>query len=384
MVTRKNEAEKKARQRGRGTARPHSPGGMTAGIARLLDPATLDPASDFRKRARFLALVDKTADTALRLLADSTGAEEAFLFQRRGDDGGFSLLAGSRAGGKKAARLETIAGEAAEKGRPFFRNRPGASPGKNGTRGFLALPVAAEGRRVSTVIILLDKRPAPLSPAPRFTSSDIMIAAPMSLQAAIGVQSGQLGLAIKNTHLDSIMCLAKAVESRDRKTGEHISRITDYATIIACALELPDEETQLLRYAVPLHDIGKISIPDSILLKPGPLTPGERKIIETHPEAGARILAGSSSVILQAAETVALCHHERFDGQGYPRGLAGENIPLYGRIAAVADAFDAICSDRCYKRASSFDEGTRRLEKDAGGAFDPRLVKLFLENILQR
>ena len=132
---------------------------------------------------------------------------------------------------------------------------------------------------------------------------------------------------------------------------------------------------------MPMHDIGKVGIPDHILLKPGPLTPEEREIVQTHTTIGAQILSKSTSLVLQASEIVALCHHERYDGSGYPHGLAGEKIPLYGRIAAVADVFDAVCSKRCYKEAMSVEEGLCIIREGTGKDFDPRLVKIFLDNL---
>ena len=132
-----------------------------------------------------------------------------------------------------------------------------------------------------------------------------------------------------------------------------------------------------LRLAAPLHDIGKIGIPDSILNKPGRLTPDERTVIETHCAIGAQILEGAQSDVLAMAKTVASTHHERWDGAGYPNGLAAEGIPLEGRIVAIIDVFDALISERCYKPAFSFEKSRNIIIEGAGTQFDPKLVELF-------
>src|SRR5438067_143879 len=139
------------------------------------------------------------------------------------------------------------------------------------------------------------------------------------------------------------------------------------------------EFCERISHAAPLHDVGKVAIPDSILLKPGPLTPDERAIVETHTEEGYRLLRGSSSAILEMAATIALSHQERWDGGGYPRGLAGEAIPLEGRIVAIADVFDALTSDRVYRKAFPVDEAMRILREQRGKHFDPVLLDAFME-----
>jgi putative two-component system response regulator len=147
-------------------------------------------------------------------------------------------------------------------------------------------------------------------------------------------------------HLDTIQRLVLAAEFKDRFTAEHIRRISLYGVVLAQALHLTPGEVEVLRYAVTMHDVGKIGIPDAILVKEGALTPAERKIMQSHTVIGARLLAGSASELLQAGEVIALSHHERWDGGGYPHGLAGEGIPLWGRICALVDVFDALISDR--------------------------------------
>lgn len=186
-------------------------------------------------------------------------------------------------------------------------------------------------------------------------------------------------LELKRAHEETIRRLADAAEFRDAETGRHTERMSRYCELLARRLGLDEERCDLIRVASPLHDIGKIAVPDGILLKAGPLTRDERKQMERHTEVGHKLLSGSSSELLAVASMIAWTHHERFDGKGYPRGLAGEAIPLEGRIAAIADVFDAITTDRVYRQALD-PEGALALMRDGRGTqFDPYMLDLFLE-----
>jgi putative two-component system response regulator len=171
--------------------------------------------------------------------------------------------------------------------------------------------------------------------------------------------------------------LSKAAEFRDPETGAHLLRMANYSRIIAGKLGLSELRQDIILEAAPMHDIGKVGTPDHILLKPGRLDDGEMEIMRRHAEIGAQILARSDSPLLQAAAEIAWTHHEKWDGTGYPRGLAGEAIPLHGRIVAVADVFDALTSARPYKPAWEIDRATRLLRESAGGHFDPTCVDAF-------
>ncbi|HEX6938778.1 MAG TPA: HD domain-containing phosphohydrolase [Longimicrobiales bacterium] len=172
--------------------------------------------------------------------------------------------------------------------------------------------------------------------------------------------------------------LAKAAEYRDDGTRRHTERVGIYAARLARALKLDEEVIQTIRRAAPLHDLGKIGIPDHILLKPGELTDEEAAIMRTHTTIGAEILSGSRVPTLGMAAEIALCHHERWDGTGYPRGLAGDAIPLAARIVAVADFYDALAHDRPYRRAWPLTEIIAELRNQAGRQFDPHVVEAFL------
>jgi putative two-component system response regulator len=171
--------------------------------------------------------------------------------------------------------------------------------------------------------------------------------------------------------------LARAAEYRDDDTGHHTRRVGDSAAAVARELGLPDRDAELLRRASHLHDVGKIGIPDTILLKPGRLTPGELDVMQGHTSIGAELLSGGHSELIQLAETIARTHHERWDGEGYG-GLAGEEIPLPGRIVAVVDVFDALTHARTYKRAWSVAEAVTELSEQRGRQFDPEVVDAFL------
>jgi putative two-component system response regulator len=176
---------------------------------------------------------------------------------------------------------------------------------------------------------------------------------------------------------ETIRRLAWAAEFRNQETGEHIVRVSLYCALLAQLVGLDSDRVELLRIASPMHDVGKIGIPDRILLKPGTLTAEERQVMEAHAEIGYRMLAGSGAELLDLAAIMALTHHERIDGEGYPRGLAGDDIPIEGRITAVADVFDALTSDPVYRPAFEPDEARELMLEQRGTQFDARLLDLF-------
>jgi putative nucleotidyltransferase with HDIG domain len=189
----------------------------------------------------------------------------------------------------------------------------------------------------------------------------------------------ELRTQLADAHLEVIDRLAIAAEYRDDETGEHIKRVGQTSALLARALKLPSEQVLLIRRAATLHDVGKIGIPEHILLKPGRLTPDEFNDMKSHTTIGARILSGGQFPLLRMAEEIALTHHERWDGSGYPRGLKEEAIPLVGRIVAVADVFDILTHPRPYKKAWLAEEAIAELQRVAGTQFDPAIVAAFLD-----
>ncbi len=181
----------------------------------------------------------------------------------------------------------------------------------------------------------------------------------------------------KDSQKEIIRRLAQAAEFRDNETGAHIIRISKYCTLVAQAMGLSAQECELLAMASPLHDIGKIGIPDNILLKPGRYTDDEFEVMKTHALIGAQILEDSQSPVMQMARTIALTHHERWDGTGYPRGLKGEEIPMVGQICSICDVFDALISKRIYKSAWTIQDAARIIISEKGKQFNPALVDKF-------
>jgi putative two-component system response regulator len=185
---------------------------------------------------------------------------------------------------------------------------------------------------------------------------------------------------VARAHHDALLRLSRAAEFRDDDTGIHIVRMGYISAALALLLKQDAAFASLLQRAAPMHDVGKIGVPDVVLKKPGPLTPEERDVMKQHPRIGAEILGRSRIPLFQLAAEVALSHHERWDGGGYPNGLAGTAIPLSGRIVAVVDFFDAVTMDRCYRPA--FDDATAldMLSAQRGRAFDPWIVDAYIAN----
>jgi putative two-component system response regulator len=194
-----------------------------------------------------------------------------------------------------------------------------------------------------------------------------------ALEHAVARRTGEL----EQARLEILARLALAAEYRDDATQQHAWRIGRTSARVAARLRLAAEEVELIRRAAPLHDVGKIGIPDAVLLKAGALTACERERIQEHTTIGAEILSGSETPVLQTAERIALTHHERWDGAGYPHGLHGEQIPLVGQIVAVADVFDALTHDRPYKPAWPVQRAVAEIQEQAGRQFDPRVVEAF-------
>lgn len=186
---------------------------------------------------------------------------------------------------------------------------------------------------------------------------------------------------LHRTRLQIIQCLGRAAEYRDNETGLHVIRMSHYSKILALAAGFSEEMAELLFNAAPMHDIGKIGTPDHVLLKPGKLDQEEWQLMQQHVLMGAEILGEHESNLLQMARTIALYHHEKFDGSGYPHRVSGEAIPIEARIVAIADVFDALTSVRPYKKAWSVEDAVALLQSEKGKHFDPSLVDLFLSQM---
>ncbi|MCU0722909.1 MAG: GAF domain-containing protein [Planctomycetes bacterium] len=248
------------------------------------------------------------------------------------------------------------------------------------TRSSLSVPLLDPGGHVIGVLSLLNRMDSTGAATP-FRPKDVRLILALASLAAVAVKNAKLSTSLRNAHLDTIFRLSVAAEYRDWDTAGHIRRISDYSIQIARDLGLAPQEIEVLRYASPMHDVGKIGVPDAILLKPAKLTPDERTIMEQHTTIGARILANSESEILRNSESVAQHHHEKWDGTGYPNRLKGEAIPRFGRIVAVADVFDALLSRRCYKPPLPPEKALEILKEGRGTHFDPAVIDVFFAKV---
>lgn len=187
--------------------------------------------------------------------------------------------------------------------------------------------------------------------------------------------------ALKETQIDLIQRLGRAAEYKDNETGMHVQRMSRYSYVLAVAAGIDEQTANELLLAAQMHDLGKIAIPDNILLKPGRLDEGEFKQMKAHAQIGADILSNPQSQLVALARSIAITHHEKWDGSGYPKGLKEKEIPLEGRIAAIADVFDALTSERPYKKAWSVEDAVQLLQDESGKHFDPELVTLFVQEL---
>lgn len=198
---------------------------------------------------------------------------------------------------------------------------------------------------------------------------------------SVGLDNLLLGQEIENTQKEIIFTLGEVAEARSRETGNHVKRVAEFAAILATEYGLAKEDVELIRLATPMHDIGKLTIPDAILNKPAPLDEEERLMIQTHAQAGYEMLKTSNRKLMKLAATIALEHHEKYDGTGYPLGKKGNQISIYGRIVAIADVYDALGCDRVYKKAWNQNDIINFFNEGKGTWFDPTLTDIFLNNL---
>jgi len=240
------------------------------------------------------------------------------------------------------------------------------------TRSILAVPLKNVSGHIIGVFEAMNKGAGP------FNVDDEGILQLISSLAASGIENAQLYESLSKSQLETIYRLAVTAEYRDQQdTAIHLRHISEYSALIAQGLSLPEREVENIRYASPLHDIGKVGIADAILLKPGKLTAEEFEEMKKHTVYGAKILCNAESTLLQVACKVAGSHHERFDGTGYPARLKAEQIPVYARIVSVADVFDALCAQRVYKPKWDPEKAREYIREESGKAFDPNVVQAF-------
>lgn len=244
------------------------------------------------------------------------------------------------------------------------------------TQSMLQLPMKDADGAIIGVLQLINATDEKGGIAP-FSQDDQELLSAVASQAAVAVKNAQLHRDLKQAHLDTIVRLGVAAEYRDKETGNHIRRMSHYSAIIAEMMGLPPDHVDIIHLSSPMHDVGKVGIPDAVLLKPGRLNEVERKIIESHTIIGAEILKGSDVPLMRLSQTVAFTHHEKWDGTGYPTRLKGTDIPVEGRIVALADVFDALSNKRVYKPAMSLDDTMTIVREGKGSHFDPAVVEAF-------
>ncbi|MFA5645221.1 MAG: HD domain-containing phosphohydrolase [Candidatus Ratteibacteria bacterium] len=345
-------------------------------IASLLKPGELPGAKRTFSLPSQDILIEKTPEITIRTINTLLGVSEGYLIRHHPSQDKEELLAAS--GGKFHPEFFHTALSLAGPSHRLILNKhlpPSLAYKKN-----LMLIDVLNDPPVHIYGLFLNKKPTSFSPRRSFTPSDYQWTLSFALQTVIAVFHSQFNLVLKKSQLETIFRLAISIEYRHRETGKHINRVSEYAAIIARNLGLNEFETDLIKSAMPLHDLGKIAIADSILLKPSSLTDKERAIVNQHTIMGAKILENSDSLILQAAYIIALYHHEKFDGTGYPYGLKGTAIPLYGRIGALADVFDALCSERVYKSAHPIEDALQMVQQWSGTHFDPTVLEAFLKD----
>ena len=264
-------------------------------------------------------------------------------------------------------------------GREYKFNRSFDEKNNYRTKSMLIVPMKDASSNVVGVLQLINARKGKgIVPFDKHFENLVLS---LASQAAIAIKNAMLTQELKEAYLDTIFRLSVAAEYKDDDTAAHIHRMSRYSAILAEGLGLSTAEVESIRYASPMHDIGKLGVPDSILMKPGKLTPAEFKEMQNHTVFGAKILENAKAELLRVSEQIALTHHEKWDGSGYPRGLKGENIPLSGRIVALADVFDALTTKRCYKPAFPLEESLRIIKEGTGRHFDPKIAMAFNNNI---
>jgi putative two-component system response regulator len=251
------------------------------------------------------------------------------------------------------------------------------------TTSMLTVPMRDLAGQVLGALQLVNHRPRDQALGQMFPELETSVAESLASQAAIAYKNILLEDRLRNAYRDTIHRLSAAAEYRDPETGDHLVRMSHYSRIIAKYMGLPLAYQELIFDASPMHDVGKLGIADAILLKPGKFTPEERAIMMRHAQIGADILENSEAELLQVSAVIARSHHEKYDGSGYPLGLKGEDIPLEGRIVALADVYDALSSQRVYKAAWSQEDVLDRIQQDTGSHFDPEVVAAFFAGLTE-
>jgi HD-GYP domain-containing protein (c-di-GMP phosphodiesterase class II) len=245
------------------------------------------------------------------------------------------------------------------------------------TKALMVVPFRNNDGRIIGAYQAINK----LTEAEVFSQQDLEYLTLAASYSGKSIESVMLQNEIEETQREIIFTMGEIGESRSKETGNHVKRVAEYSHLLALGLGMPQEEADLLKMASPMHDIGKVAIPDSVLKKPGKLTEEEYDIMKQHTTIGYNLLRNSRRTLLKTAAVVASQHHEKWNGRGYPDGLKGEEIHIYGRITAIADVFDALASDRVYKTAWELDRILNLFKEERGEHFDPQVVDAFFDQL---
>jgi len=286
-------------------------------------------------------------------------------------------IAGYTALTKKVLNIPNV--KEIPKGAPYRYNRSWDERTGYSTQSMMVVPMLNREDKVVGVLQLINA--LSIGRVVPFLAGYEKLASSLASQAAVAIENAELTEDLKQAHLDTIFRLGVAAEYRDKETANHIKRMSNFCALIAETLGWSSEAVNMILWSSLMHDVGKLGIPDAILQKPGRLTPEERRIMEYHTIIGGNILRGSEAAVLKQSRIIALTHHERFDGKGYPRGLKGEAIPIEGRITIMADVFDALSSKRVYKNALSEEEVLCIMAEGRGSSFDPMILDRFLSRL---
>ena len=284
-------------------------------------------------------------------------------------------ISGNVAATGKALNIEDVYNI---KNKPFSFNKTFDEKNNYRTKSMLTVPLTNRKDEIIGVLQLINKL-TPKGHVTVYKSYDENIAISLSSQAAVAIDNVRLTDMLKESYYESILRLSTANEFRDNETGYHVKRVSFYSEALAREIKLDPEMILNIKYASPLHDIGKIGIPDNILKKPGRLTEKEFEIMKKHTLIGDQILGTPDNDIILLAKEIAISHHERWDGNGYPFGLKGTEIPLSGRIVAISDVFDALLNKRVYKPAFSLKKTFQIMRENKGTHFDPELLESFFK-----
>jgi response regulator RpfG family c-di-GMP phosphodiesterase len=245
------------------------------------------------------------------------------------------------------------------------------------TKAILVIPIHNNEGEIIGAYQAINK----MTDAEKFSQTDLERLTLAASYSGKTLESALLAHEIEETQKEIVFTMGEIGESRSKETGNHVKRVAEYSYLLAQRCGLSAEDSEILRMASPMHDIGKVAIPDAILKKPGKLTDEEFDTMKTHTSIGFNLLKGSKRQILKAAAIVAGQHHEKWNGRGYPNGYVGEETHIYGRITAIADVFDALGSDRCYKKAWDLDRILNLFKDERGQHFDPMVVDVFIESL---